>query len=84
MENHQIEEHQDERLKRRKRPIGAPPFKKTKTRYVWLNVLPDDLWLNVREGETIWEAMQNENVELGGSAVDWGNAANARSRFSLR
>ena len=78
MENRQIEEHQDERLRRRKPPIGAPPFKKTKTRYVWLNVLPDDLWLKVREGETIWEALQKENVGLGGECGGLGKCGKCK------
>ncbi|MFC1962843.1 2Fe-2S iron-sulfur cluster-binding protein [Chloroflexota bacterium] len=39
---------------------------KRKTRHVWLNVLPDDLWLKVRDDETIWEALQKTDVELGG------------------
>jgi uncharacterized 2Fe-2S/4Fe-4S cluster protein (DUF4445 family) len=29
-----------------------------------LNVLPDDLWLKVRRGKTIWEALQKTDVEL--------------------
>jgi len=33
-------------------------------RYVWLNVLPDDLWLKIKEGDTIWEALQNTDIEL--------------------
>ena len=37
---------------------------KHQTRHVWLNVLPDDLWLKVKEGETIWEALQNTDIEL--------------------
>jgi uncharacterized 2Fe-2S/4Fe-4S cluster protein (DUF4445 family) len=78
MENHHIEEHQDERLRKRKRPIGAPQFKKTKTRYVWLNVLPDDLWLKVREGETVWEALQKENVELGGECGGLGKCGKCK------
>jgi uncharacterized 2Fe-2S/4Fe-4S cluster protein (DUF4445 family)/CBS domain-containing protein len=39
-------------------------FKEEQTQYVWLHVLPDDLWLNIQRGETIWEALQNTNVEL--------------------
>ena len=31
---------------------------------VWLNVLPDDLWLRIPKGESIWEALQNTDVEL--------------------
>ncbi|MFC2036016.1 ASKHA domain-containing protein, partial [Chloroflexota bacterium] len=31
---------------------------------VWLNVLPDDLWLRIPSGESVWEALQNTSVEL--------------------
>ena len=41
-----------------------PEEERHKTRYAWLNVLPDDLWLKVKEGETIWEALQNTDIEL--------------------
>jgi len=37
-----------------------------KARYVWLNVLPDDLWLKVRRGVTIWEALKDTDVEVEG------------------
>ncbi|MFP3870904.1 MAG: 2Fe-2S iron-sulfur cluster-binding protein, partial [Syntrophobacteria bacterium] len=50
--------------KKKKGPVGTAPATKQKTRYVWLNVLPDDLWLKVRRGKTIWEALQNTDVEL--------------------
>jgi len=29
-----------------------------------LNVLPDDLWLKLRKGTTIWEALKKTDVEL--------------------
>jgi len=31
-----------------------------------LKVLPEDLWLKVRRGKTIYEALQKANVELEG------------------
>jgi hypothetical protein len=74
MEKANIQEPRDDKLRKRKSARGSPPFSKTKTGYVWLNVLPDDLWIKVREGETISEALQNEALELGG----------ARSKYSLR
>ncbi|MDY6917615.1 MAG: ASKHA domain-containing protein [Chloroflexota bacterium] len=48
----------------RRRYGGPRPPRKQKTRHVWLNVLPDDLWLKVREGTTIYEALQRTHVEL--------------------
>ncbi|MFC2062820.1 ASKHA domain-containing protein, partial [Chloroflexota bacterium] len=41
-----------------------PAEKKNRARYVWLNVLPYDLWLKVKQGETVWEVLQNTDIEL--------------------
>jgi len=43
-----------------------------------LNVLPDDLWLKVREGETISEAIRDENIELGGDCGGLGKCGKCR------
>lgn len=50
--------------KKKKRSLTPPVSRKQKTKYVWLNVLPDDLWLRVRRGKTIWQALLNEDVDL--------------------
>jgi uncharacterized 2Fe-2S/4Fe-4S cluster protein (DUF4445 family) len=71
---------QDEGLKKRKRTIGSTPFRRSKTRHVWLNVLPDDLWLKVREGDTVWEALQDENVQLGGECGGLGKCGKCTIR----
>lgn len=64
MRKHQLETPQHEKFRRGKRPIGTSVLKKSRTQYVWLNVLPDDLWLKVRQGETVWGALKREGVEL--------------------
>jgi len=43
---------------------GELPTRKYRLRGVWLNVLPDDLWLRTPKGETVWEALQDTGVEL--------------------
>jgi uncharacterized 2Fe-2S/4Fe-4S cluster protein (DUF4445 family) len=86
MEKPRIEEPKDDRGARRRRAlgfptfrrIGFPPFRRTKREYVWLNVLPDDLWLKVREGETISEALENENVELAGDCGGLGKCGKCK------
>ncbi|MFC2072229.1 ASKHA domain-containing protein [Chloroflexota bacterium] len=40
------------------------PTRKYRLGGVWLNVLPDDLWLRIPKGESVWEALQNTDVEL--------------------
>jgi len=78
MEKAYTEEPRDDKLAKRKRPRGAPPYRKTKKGYVWLNVLPDDLWLKVREGETISEALQDEDIELGGECGGLGKCGKCK------
>lgn len=50
--------------KKKKRSIGTLPTKKYKSRYVRLNVLPDDLWLKVPYGQTVFEALQKSDLNL--------------------
>ena len=42
-------------------PVQRP---KHRTANVWLKVLPQELWLKVRRGETIWEVLRRADVEL--------------------
>jgi len=58
-----MEKRQD--TKRMKHTVSLPPSEKRKMRYVKLNVLPDDILLTVRQGETILEALQNAGIEAG-------------------
>ncbi len=78
MEEAYTGEPRDDKLAKRRRPIGATHYRKTKTGYVWLNVLPDDLWLRVREGETISEALQEEDIELGGECGGLGKCGKCK------
>jgi uncharacterized 2Fe-2S/4Fe-4S cluster protein (DUF4445 family) len=52
--------------KKKRKPTGPPQARTRKTRRAWLNlnVLPDDLWLQVRRGTTIFEALREQGVEL--------------------
>jgi uncharacterized 2Fe-2S/4Fe-4S cluster protein (DUF4445 family) len=50
--------------KKRRSSTGFLPLKKQKSKYVLLNVLPDDLWLKLRKGTTIWEALKKTDVAL--------------------
>jgi len=44
--------------------LAELPTQKYRLHGVWLNVLPDDLWLRIPRGETVWEALQDTGVEL--------------------
>ncbi len=43
-----------------------------------MNILPDDLWLKVSEGETIWEALQKTDIELEGDCGGLGKCGKCR------
>lgn len=52
--------------------------KKGQTRYVWLHVLPDDIWLRVPRGQTIRKALQPTAVELGGDCGGQGKCGKCK------
>jgi len=78
MEELEMEKPQDVRPVKRRRPIGATASRKSKTRQVWLNVLPHDLWLKVRLGETVWDALQQSDVEPGGDCGGLGKCGKCK------
>ena len=51
---------------------------KHKARYVWLNVLPDDLWFKINEGKTIWEALRETDIELEGDCGGLGKCGKCK------
>ncbi len=73
-----MEKFQNQKPKKKKHFIGPPPSEKRKARYVWLKVSPDDLWLKVHQGETIWEALQKTDVELGGDCSGLGKCGKCK------
>lgn len=64
--------------KKGRRPFGPPLSKKRKKKRVWLNVLPDDLWMKVGRGKTIWEALLKEDFELEGECGGYGKCGKCR------
>jgi len=43
-----------------------------------LNILPDDLWIRVHEGETIWEALEPTDVDLEGDCGGLGSCGKCK------
>ena len=68
------------KIKKKKSVSGPPTFKKRRSRYVWLNVLPDDLWVKVLRGKTVWEALQGQDVELEGECGGLGKCGKCKVR----
>jgi len=52
------------KLNEKKLPKKRP--KKISKKQVWLNILPDDVWIKVRRGDTVYKALQNTEIELEG------------------
>lgn len=55
--------------------------KKEQLDFVWLHVLPKDLWLKVRRGETVWEALQPTDVEIGGDCGGLGKCGKCKVKI---
>jgi uncharacterized 2Fe-2S/4Fe-4S cluster protein (DUF4445 family)/FixJ family two-component response regulator len=55
------------------------PRKVTRKR-VWLNILPDDIWINVRRGVTVYHALQNTEIELEGDCGGIGKCGKCKIR----
>jgi len=69
-----------QKLNKQKKPKPKKkPGKVTKKR-VWLNVLPYDVWIRVRRGTTVWNALQNTEIELDGDCGGLGKCGKCKIR----
>ncbi|MES0446667.1 MAG: ASKHA domain-containing protein [Desulfobacterales bacterium] len=55
--------------------------KKTTLKKVWLNILPDDAWIRVRRGDTVYNALQNTEIELEGDCGGLGKCGKCKIRI---
>jgi uncharacterized 2Fe-2S/4Fe-4S cluster protein (DUF4445 family) len=62
----------------RKSSIVSTRRLKEKRGDAWLNVLPVDLWQRVRRGETIWEALQDTDLDPGGDCGGLGKCGKCK------
>jgi uncharacterized 2Fe-2S/4Fe-4S cluster protein (DUF4445 family) len=67
--------------KKKRSPFKSFPNQKPKKRYVWLNVLPDDLWLKVRRGKTILEALEKTDVAIATDCGGLGQCGKCKLRI---
>ncbi|MBU0768422.1 MAG: DUF4445 domain-containing protein, partial [Proteobacteria bacterium] len=56
------------------------PVKKVNKKKVWLNILPDDVWIKVQRGKTVWNALQNTEIELEGDCGGLGKCGKCKIR----
>ena len=54
--------------------------KKVTKKKVWLNVLPDDAWIKVQVGKTVYNALQNTEIELEGDCGGLGKCGKCKIR----
>lgn len=68
--------------KKKKKPRyqNPPATKRRKRGRVSLNVLPDGIWLRVKRGVTVWEALQKTDFELEGDCGGLGKCGKCRIR----
>ena len=71
----------NKKKKKRRRSFALPPERKQKRKHVWLKVLPDDLWLKMRRGKTILEALQKTDVELEGDCGGLGQCGKCKVKI---
>ncbi|MFH2218170.1 MAG: ASKHA domain-containing protein [Pseudomonadota bacterium] len=73
-------------MKKNKSPNKKPPrksrqpVKKGTKKNLRLNVLPDDMWIRVRRDITVWEALQNTEIELEGDCGGQGKCGKCKIR----
>jgi len=56
------------------------PSKKVTKKMVWLNILPDDVWIKVRRGDTVYNALQNTEIELEKDCAGLGKCGKCKIR----
>lgn len=66
--------------KKKVRYKGSPPANARKKKFLWLNVLPQDLWIKVRRGTTVWKALEKTNVNLEGECGGLGKCGKCKIR----
>jgi uncharacterized 2Fe-2S/4Fe-4S cluster protein (DUF4445 family)/CheY-like chemotaxis protein len=64
------------KLNEKRLPKKGP--KKISKKRVWLNILPDDIWIKVRRGNTVYNALQNTKIELEGDCGGLGKCGKCK------
>ncbi|MEJ2040922.1 MAG: 2Fe-2S iron-sulfur cluster-binding protein, partial [Desulfosarcinaceae bacterium] len=65
--------------KKRKRAYQTPPPARSR-KVNWLNVLPDDIWVRVKHGVTIYDALQKTNLDLDSDCGGLGTCGKCKIR----
>ncbi|MCG6892275.1 MAG: ASKHA domain-containing protein [Desulfobacteraceae bacterium] len=68
------------RKKKKKKPNQVPPSPKGR-KILWLNVLPEDMWIKVKRGATVYEALQSRGLDVGGECGGVGTCGKCKVRI---
>lgn len=66
--------------RKKKKSAGESPAKKAR-KGIWLNLLPDDIWLRVKHGITIYEALQKTNLDIDSECGGIGTCGKCKVRI---
>jgi len=69
-----------QKKKKKTRYKNPPSVEHKKGRSVWLNVLPDRIWIKVKRGITVWEALEKTDIELEGDCGGLGKCGKCKIR----
>ena len=75
MNNNKVLKQKSEDIKQAKPSILR---KRRKAVYVWLNVQPEDIWLRVRQGDTIRKALREGDIKLEGDCGGLGKCGKCK------
>lgn len=65
---------------KKRKPYRTPPAGR-KSKRIWLNVLPDDIWIRVKRGITVYDALQPTEIELDGECGGLGTCGKCKIRL---
>ncbi len=66
--------------KKKRKKSDRPPPAASKRKAIWLNVLPDDKWIRVKKGTSVFEALEPTEIELDGECGGLGTCGKCKIR----
>ena len=80
MDRNKVLKQKSEGEKKASTPVSTKRRRRTPV-YVWLNIQPEDIWLKVRQGDTIRKALRAGELELGGDCGGLGKCGKCKVRI---
>jgi uncharacterized 2Fe-2S/4Fe-4S cluster protein (DUF4445 family) len=64
--------------KKNRKKSAKKKLTKASKKWVWLNILPDDIWIRARRGKTVYEALQKTETDLSSECGGLGKCGKCR------